>query len=85
MAQVLVQVDEARMTLFEEKFLRLTGDPLKAMELAGLFYLAVVGGKQALSRPLTPPRIKEFVTGVIAQYVIRQHAPPAKKKAAKGG
>jgi AcrR family transcriptional regulator len=87
-AEILVKVDDARMALFEEKFLRLTGDPLKAMELAGLFYLAIVGGNQALSRPTTPPRVKQFVKGVIADYVIRKQAPatlPAKPSVNKKG
>lgn len=78
-AQMLVQVDEARMALFEQKFLRLTGgDALKSAELAGLFYLAVVGGNQALSRPTTPPRIKQFIKGVISDYLIRQQAAKPK-------
>jgi AcrR family transcriptional regulator len=69
-ARILVQVDETRMALFQEKFLRLTGDPLKSTELAGLFYLAIVGGNQALSRPATPPRIQQFIKGIIADYLI---------------
>ncbi len=80
-AQLLVQVDEARMGLFEQKFLRLTGgDALKSAELAGLFYLAIVGGNQALSRPASPPRIKQFIKGVIASYLIRQQAVRPKGK-----
>lgn len=49
---------------------------MKSAELAGLFYLAVVGGNQAVSRPATPPRIKQFVKGVITDYLIRQQAKP---------
>ena len=74
-AKMLVEVDQARMTLFEEKFRRLTGDPKTAGELASLFYLAIVGSYQALSRPVNPPQIKDYLKGVIAHYLIRQQAP----------
>ena len=50
-AQMLVEVDAARMALFEAKFLRLTRDVKSATDLAALFYLAVTGGFQALARP----------------------------------
>jgi AcrR family transcriptional regulator len=76
-ARILVQVDEARMGLFEQLFLRLTRDPLKSMELAGLFYLAIVGGNQALSRPASPPRIEQFIKGIITDYLVRAQRPAA--------
>jgi hypothetical protein len=69
-AQELQKVDAMRAALFEEYFLRLCGDPLRARELAALFYLAIVGGIQALSRPNNPPQNKEFLRGVIASYLI---------------
>ena len=74
-AQMLVEVDQARMNLFEQKFLRLTGNPKSAGELASLFYLAIVGSYQALSRPVNPPMIKEYLKGIIAHYLIRQQVP----------
>ncbi|MBK7121038.1 MAG: TetR/AcrR family transcriptional regulator [Comamonadaceae bacterium] len=42
-AKMLVEVDAARMALFEDKFLRLTDDPKTVEELAVLFYPAIVG------------------------------------------
>ena len=81
-AKMLVEVDEMRMSLFEYKFARLTGDSKAATELAALFYLAIVGSHQALSRPVSPPQFKEFLKGIIANYLIhRQTPPPAKAKA----
>jgi AcrR family transcriptional regulator len=71
-AKLLVDVDAARMTLFEDKFLRLTGDPQTAEELAVLFYLAIVGSYQALSRPTSPPQAKNYLKGIITDYLIRR-------------
>ncbi len=76
-AGMLVEVDQARMSLFEHKFMRLTGNPKTASELAVLFYLAIVGGYQALSRPTSPPQAKDFLMGIISTYLIAQQAPPA--------
>ena len=73
-ASLLVEVDAARMALFEHKFERLTGDPKTAQELAVLFYLAIVGSNQALSRPTSPPQAKEFLKGIITRYLIRAQA-----------
>lgn len=82
-ARVLVEVDDQRMELFEGQFLRLTGDPQKATELAVLFYLAITGGVQALSRPSSTQRIAEYIKGIIADHVIHRHATraPARKAA----
>ena len=71
-AEMLADVDNRRMALFAEKFQRLTGDAKKAGELAALFYLAVVGSYQALSRPKNPPQVKAYLQGIIAHYLIRQ-------------
>jgi AcrR family transcriptional regulator len=71
-AKLLVEVDAARMTLFEHKFLRLTGDPKSAAELAVLFYLAIVGSYQALSRPTSPPQAKDYLKGIISNHLIRR-------------
>jgi AcrR family transcriptional regulator len=70
-AQMLLEVDQQRMALFESKFLRLTGDPKTAADLAALFYLAIVGSNQALSRPNNPPQTKHYLKGLIAGYLIR--------------
>lgn len=73
-ATMLAEVDAQRMALFTEKFLRYTGDEAKSAELALLFYLAIVGSYQALSRPKNPPQIKELLQGIIARYLIEQQA-----------
>jgi AcrR family transcriptional regulator len=75
-AEMLADVDAQRMALFHDKFLRYTGDPKKAEDLAALFYLAVVGSYQALSRPMNPPQVKAYLQGVITRYLIEQQAPP---------
>lgn len=74
-ARMLVEVDQMRMSLFENKFVRLTGDSKTATELAALFYLAIVGSNQALSRPSSPPQVKEFLKGIIVNYLIHRQAP----------
>ncbi len=84
-AKMLAEIDQARMSLFEEKFMRLTGDKHRSFELASLFYLAIVGGNQALSRPGNPPQLSTYLTGLISSYLIHQQAPAsaAKPKAVK--
>ena len=79
-AKMLLEVDQMRLALFETKFQRLTGDPRAAADLASLFYLAIVGSNQALSRPDNPPQTKEYLKGIITRYLIRRE-PPAKPKA----
>jgi AcrR family transcriptional regulator len=74
-ARALVEVDEMRMALFQRHFLQLTGDGQTATELATLFYLAVVGSHQALSRPVTPAWLKDHLEGLIAKYLIEAQAP----------
>jgi AcrR family transcriptional regulator len=74
-ARMLVEVDKARMKLFESQFQRLTGNAQTAAELATLFYLAIVGSNQALSRPSSPPQAKEFLKGIITRYLIHDQAP----------
>ncbi|MCZ4312264.1 TetR/AcrR family transcriptional regulator [Comamonadaceae bacterium G21597-S1] len=74
-ARMLAEVDAQRMALFTEKFLRYTGDETKSTELAVLFYLAIVGSYQALSRPKNPPQIKALMQGIIARYLIEQQGP----------
>lgn len=69
-AQMLAEVDRERMDLFEHKFLLLTGDAQRAGDLAALFYLAVVGSYQALSRPNSPASTKAYLMGVITRLVI---------------
>lgn len=76
-AAMLLAVDELRMALFERKFRQLTGSEKKARELAALFYLTIVGSYQALGRPTNPPGIRDYLKGLIADYLIRQQVPGA--------
>ncbi len=76
-ARLLAEVDALRLGLFERKFLRLTGDARSASELAALFYLAIVGCYQALSRPANPPQLKDQLQRLIASYLIQQQMPTA--------
>ncbi len=77
LANMLVEVDQGRMELFEQRFLLLTGDALKAKELAALFYLAIVGSFQALGRPLNSPQLRDHLVGIITHYLVHQQAPAA--------
>lgn len=71
-ATLLLAVDHMRLQLFESKFQRLTGDPKVAADLAALFYLAIVGSNQALSRPDNPPQTKDYLRRIISQYLIHR-------------
>ena len=73
-ATMLIEVDQLRLRLFAGKFLRLTGEQRSANDLAALFYLAIIGSNQALSRPANPPKTKDYLRGVIARYLIQDHA-----------
>jgi AcrR family transcriptional regulator len=77
-ARMLLEVDDLRLKVFEGKFLRLTGDARVASDLAALFYLAIVGSNQALSRPTNPPQTKDYLKGLISQYLIRDRMPVAR-------
>ncbi len=71
-ASLLAQVDNRRLGLFEARFRTLTGDPRTATDLAALFYLAIVGAHQALSRPGNPPGLANYLAGVIGEYLVRR-------------
>jgi hypothetical protein len=45
-------------------------DKAKARDLAALLYLAIVGGYQALSRPVNPPNIRAYLQGLISNYLV---------------
>lgn len=77
-AAMLAEIDHMRLALFESKFQRLTGDPKAAADLAALFYLAIVGSNQALSRPANPPQTKAYLQGIITHYLIRREVAPAR-------
>ncbi len=74
-AQMLAEVDQLRLGLFERRFLRLTGDAKTAAELAALFYLAVVGSFQALARPGNTPQLEQYLKGLISKYLIKGQQP----------
>jgi AcrR family transcriptional regulator len=74
-AALLAEVDAMRLSLFEAKFLRLTGEPRTASELAIVFYLAIVGSCQALGRPNNAPQLKDYLKHLITSHLITQHAP----------
>jgi AcrR family transcriptional regulator len=76
-AKMLFEVDQMRLGLFESKFQRLTADPKAATDLAALFYLAIVGSNQALSRPANPPQTKDYLKHIISHYLIRRETPAA--------
>lgn len=82
-AEMLAEVDQIRLRLFEQKFLRLTGDPKTAADLAALFYLAIVGSYQALARPANPPQLETYLKSIIGRYLIHDQAPTTKAKATK--
>ena len=84
-ADMLAEIDQLRMGLFEHKFERLTGDPQKAADLAALFYLAIVGSYQALARPLNPPQLEQYLKGIIGKFLIHGQAlnRPAAGRAAR--
>ncbi len=74
-AKMLVGIDNERMALFEDRFTRLTRDPPAARDLAALFYLAIVGSHQALSRPSSSNRIALYLKGIIADHLIDRQVP----------
>lgn len=80
-AALLAEVDALRMNLFQQKFMRLTGDAQRATELAALFYLALVGCYQALSRPTNPPQLKSYLKQLITTYLVQQQAPAPVRRA----
>lgn len=74
-ATMLAGVDAQRIALCTAKFLRYTNDATKADELAVLFYLAIIGSYQALSRPKNPPQLRQMMQRIIARYLIEQQGP----------
>ena len=73
-AAMLLEVDQARMALFVGKFARIAPDAKTATDLASLFYLAIVGSFQALSRPQAAHPTKQYLLEIIGRYLIKQQA-----------
>ncbi len=74
-ATMLLEVDQLRFDLFEQAFMRLTGESTTAAELAALFYLAIAGGHQALSRPSSTVKAKKHLKAVITKFLIERQTP----------
>ncbi|MFO1199599.1 MAG: TetR/AcrR family transcriptional regulator [Burkholderiaceae bacterium] len=83
-ARRLLEVDAARMALFEGMFRRLTGDAQAAADQAVMFYLAITGGIQALARPSASAGVAERIRRVIAEQVIGRAVPARRARAAAG-
>ena len=75
-ALLLHEIDQARTQLFVRQFERLLGDAKKAQDLAVLFYLSIVGCYQALSRPSSPARAKDYFKAIITSFLIQAQLPP---------
>jgi len=73
-AAMLLEVDQARMALFVGKFARIAPDARTATDLASLFYLAIVGSFQALSRPQAAHPTKQYLLEIIGRYLVKQQA-----------
>ncbi len=84
-AKMLLEVDQLRFDLFEQAFMRLTGDATTAAELAALFYLAIAGGHQALSRPSSTVKAKKHLKTVITKFLIDQQTPTSPVHSADPG
>ncbi len=71
-AQMLSEIDAERMKLFESKFMAIVKDVKKARDLSALLYLAIVGSYQALSRPVNPPNIRNYLQTLISTYLVQK-------------
>ena len=77
-AAMLHEIDQARTKLFYHQFKRLVLDEQKANDLAALFYLAIVGCYQALSRPSSSERAKDYFKSIISAFLIQAQLPLTK-------
>lgn len=71
-AQMLVEIDTERMKLFESKFIVIVNDAKQARDLSALLYLTIVGSYQALSRPVNPVNIRDYLQTLISDYIVRK-------------
>jgi AcrR family transcriptional regulator len=71
-ANLLIEVDEARVAMLQGKFKVVVKDDKKARDLAALLYLAIAGSYQALSRPVNPPNIQAYLRTLISNYLLHQ-------------
>ena len=82
-ADMLAEVDQTRVQLFEQKFMRLTGDAKTSTDLATLFYLAIVGSNQALARPSNPKQLEPYLKSIITRYLVQRQVPDTPGSAIK--
>lgn len=82
-AAMLAEVDQIRLKLFEQKFMRLTGDAQTSTDLATLFYLAIVGSNQALARPANSTQLKPYLKSIITRYLVQGQVPVVSENATK--
>jgi AcrR family transcriptional regulator len=71
-ANLLIEVDEARVAMLQGKFKVVVKDDKKARDFAALLYLAIAGSYQALSRPVNPPNIQAYLRTLISNYLLHQ-------------
>lgn len=71
-ANLLIEVDEARMTMLQARFKAVVKDDKRARDLAALLYLAIAGSYQALSRPVNPPNIQTYLRSLMSHYLVHQ-------------
>ncbi|MGI9134641.1 MAG: TetR/AcrR family transcriptional regulator [Rhodoferax sp.] len=69
-AQLLEQVDRARLGMIHAHYLALTGDDAMAHELSALLYLAVVGANEALNRPSANAKLADYLKATITRHLI---------------
>lgn len=73
----LAEVDQLRMAVITEKFVRVVQDRAAARDLAALLYVAVAGAHQAMARTGSRDGIGAYLRGVIAEHLIRRVAAAA--------
>jgi AcrR family transcriptional regulator len=73
-AEMLLRVDQARMALIASKFALIVPDATTATDLAALFYLAIAGSFQALSRIHTKHPTKQYLQDIIGRFLVRKQA-----------
>lgn len=69
-AALLQEVDAVRLGVLRDKYLRLTGDPDRATDLAALLYVAIAGAMQALARPAVTARHADYLRRLLAEHLI---------------
>lgn len=73
-AEMLLKVDQARIALFASKFALIVPDTTTATatDLAALFYLAIAGSFQALSRTQAVHPTKQYLQDIIGRFLVRK-------------